>query len=146
MVYLEYEACKTKFRDCQRIFNNLLLEKERLFTATLPGAIRYDKDRVQAAGSNAIENYVARIDEAGLNERLNETRQLLKDFEYSLKLKEIELRNSPDIIDKVYVSKFIDGYSVKYTAKRINYSQRQTYRIYNQIIYALAKDGTKCHK
>lgn len=145
MIYLEYEAYKQRFRELQRIFNDLLLEKERLFTAALPGAIRYDKDRVQAAASNATENYIVALDEKGIDEHLDKLRPMINDFEMSMRLKEIELRKSPDIIDKIYVSKFLDGYSVNYTAKRINYSRRQTYRLYNQIICSLRKDGTKWH-
>lgn len=45
--YLEYECIKAKFVDLQEQFAKVLLEKERLFTRTLPSAIRYDKDKVQ---------------------------------------------------------------------------------------------------
>ena len=150
MIYLEYEAYKQRFRESQRIFNDLLLEKERLFTAALPGAIRYDKDRVQSSiTSTPLESYVIALDEKEIDTKLAELRQILTDHETLLRLKEIELRKSPDIIDKVYVSKFIDGYSVNFTAKRINYSRRQTYRIYNIIVNKITKaaqDGTLCHK
>lgn len=138
MIYLEYEAYKQRFRESQRIFNDLLLEKERLFTQALPGAIRYDKDKVQTSiESTALESYVIALDEKEIDSKLEELRQMLSDRELSMRLKEMELRRSNDLYDKIYVSKFLDGYSVNYTSKRINYSRRQTYRLYNDIIKSL---------
>lgn len=138
MIYLEYEAYKQRFRESQRIFNDLLLEKERLFTQALPGAIRYDKDKVQTSiESTALETYVIALDEKEIDTKIAELRTMLSDQEYLLRIKEIELRRSNDIHDKFYVSKFLDGYSVNYTAKRINYSRRQSYRLYNDIIKSL---------
>ena len=59
MVYLEYEFQKAKFHEVQRVFNELLNEKERLFTKTQPKAITYDGDRVQGGEhANVLDDYV----------------------------------------------------------------------------------------
>ena len=140
MIYLEYEAYKQRFRESQRIFNDLLLEKERLFTQALPGAIRYDKDKVQTSiESTALESYVIALDEEEIDTKIAELRQLLSDQEMLVRLKEVELRRSNDLFDKVYVSKFLDRYSVNYTAKKVNYSRAHVYRIFTEIKKNIAK-------
>ena len=60
--YLEYECIKAKFVDLQEQFAKVLLEKERLFTRTLPSAIRYDKDKVQCMpDDNPLERYTTEL-------------------------------------------------------------------------------------
>ena len=49
MLYLEYEKAKASFKNAQMMFEDALLEKERLFTITQPRAITYDKDTVQSS-------------------------------------------------------------------------------------------------
>jgi len=134
LIYLEYEAYKQRFRESQRIFNDLLLEKERLFTAALPGAIRYDKDRVQSSiTSTPLESYVIALDEKEIDTKLADLRRLLSDQERLVRLKERELKASNDLDDKIYVSKVIYHYSSSYTSKRIYMSKSQINRRFDKI-------------
>ena len=134
MTYLEYERFKVKYDEMQEIFAQILMEKERLFTKTLPNAIRYDRDQVQTSISgNPLEEYVVSMDEKKIDEKLSKTRESLKDWEILLKIKEKELRASHAIPDRIYVYRYIDGYGINKIAKTINYSKSQVYRILNQI-------------
>lgn len=134
MIYLEYEMYKIKYAESQEQFNMILTEKERLFTKTLPIAIRYDKDKVQSSPTgNMLEDYIIAMDDEQINERLSQLRQLLSDRSMLLQLKENELRQSRDIPDRVYVHRFIDGHGINRIAKDLNYSKSQIYRILGQI-------------
>ena len=147
MVYLEYEAYKERFIEAQRIFNDALLEKEKLFTMTQPNAIRYDKDKVQSCPSGSIlDNYVIALEEQKIDEKLETFRQLLEDREKLLMLKESDLRKSHDKFDRIYVCRFLEGMNIKKIARVLNYSQSQVYRIFKQIIESINQDAKKCEK
>lgn len=134
MVYVQYEQYKARYNDLQNIFASLLLEKERLFTQTLPNAIRYDKDNVQSSiDGNVLETYVIRLEDSGIDERIDKLRQTLSDWEILLDAKERDLRKSKDKYDRVYTFKYLDGYGIKKICKIMSYSRSQTYRIINQI-------------
>ena len=134
MIYLDYEECKIKYAQLQIQFNQVLTEKERLFTRTLPNAIRYDKDHVQSSpDSNVLEDYVVALEESKIDESLGRLRQLLEDRERLLELKEKELRKSRDKDDKIYRFRFLDGYGINKIARTLNYSKSQVYRILSQI-------------
>ena len=63
-LYLEYERIKNKYAAVQEQFAQALMEKERLFTRTLPSAIRYDKDKVQnSVDDNPLEDFVISAEE-----------------------------------------------------------------------------------
>lgn len=144
MIYLEYERYKAKYLEAQRWLNDVLTEQERLFTKTLPNAIRYDKVNVQVSvGTNNIEEYIIAMQEKGIDKRLEECKKILDDRSKLLKMKEEELRKSPDTIDKLYYFKFVDGLSPNQIAKTLNYSKAQVYRMLNQIKSEILKDETK---
>ena len=145
MVYLEYERFKVKYLEIQNNYNDILTEKENLFTKTQPNAIRYDKENVQGGTfENGFDEYLIAKESKKIDERLNEARQLLDDREKLLRLKEDELRKSRDRIDVIYVLKYIDGVHPSKIAKNLNYSKSQVYRMLSKIQSTLRKDATKC--
>ena len=134
MLFLEYERAKDRLYDTQRIFEAVLLEKERLFTITQPKAITYDKDNVETSPSaSMLDNYIIALEEKKIEEKLAPYRRLLKDRAQLLEIKERELRKSPDRHDKVYVCRFLDGMSIRSTARHLNYSKSEIYRCLQHI-------------
>lgn len=134
MIYPEYEQYKARYNDLQNIFASFLLEKESLFTKTLPNAIRYDKDRVQnSIDGNMLESYVIKLEDSRIDEKLDHVRQTLQDWEILLDAKERDLRKSQDKYDRIYTFKYLDGYGIKKICKIMNYSRAQTYRMIGQI-------------
>ena len=130
MIYLEFEKYRDKFLSVQQIFNNVLIEQEQLFTRTQPNAIRYDKEKVSGGdGGNMLENYVISLEDRQIHEKLSMLRQLLDDREKLLRQKESELRQSTNKYDKIYVLKYLDGYSISRVADKLNYSKSQIYRM-----------------
>lgn len=140
MVYVEYEIYKSRFRTAQMWFDDALLEKERLFTKTQPSAITYDRDIVQSSPSGDIlDNYVISLEEKKINDKIEPFRQMLIDRERLLIIKEAELRRSPDKYDKIYVMKYLEGWSIGRICKQMNYSRSQVYKILDSITKKIRK-------
>lgn len=134
MIYLEYEFYKSQYLASQRVLNSILIEQEELFTKTQPDAIRYDKDRVQTSPSNnQFDNYLVQKEKLKIDERLAEAKSIIEDRERLMKMKELELRQSMDIKDTIYLYKFVEGLNVRKIANKLNYSASQVYRIIEKI-------------
>lgn len=132
--YLEYEGIKERYESFQQLFAKILLEKERLLTKTLPNAIRYDGLKVQSSvNGNPLEEYVLSVEDEDLDVKLNQYRQSLTDWKMLLDLKERELRQSTAVIDRIYVYRYLEGYSVNRICRSINYGRAWVYRKISQI-------------
>ena len=134
-VFIDYEIYKRKYIEIQVKYNEILTEKENLFTRTQPNAIRYDKLQVQGGTNfgNGFDEYMIAKENAKIDERLIEARQLLEDRERLLKLKEKELRSSKDKLDLIYCMRFVDNKRPYTIARALNYSESQIYRILDKI-------------
>ena len=133
-VFIDYEIYKRKYIEIQVKYNEILTEKENLFTRTQPNAIRYDKLQVQGGNlGNGFDDYLIAKENAQIDERLIEARQLLEDRERLLKLKEKELRSSKDKLDLIYCMRFVDNKRPYTIARALNYSESQIYRILDKI-------------
>jgi len=134
MVYPEYEEYKRKYQYFLNRFNQILSRKEDMLMKTLPSAIRYDKDHVQSSpSSNVLDEYVIALDETQIDSELAKVKELIEDRGRLLDLKEKQLRDSQHINDRVYVMKYLEGYSVNRISKVLNYSRTQVYRILDEI-------------
>ncbi len=128
--YLEYECIKAKFVDLQEQFAKVLLEKERLFTRTLPSAIRYDKDKVQTTvDGNPLEDFVISAEEKRLDAKIKRLRHHLSDWGVLLSVKEVALRKSTLLTDRIYVMRYLDGYGVNKMCKILHYEKSRIYQI-----------------
>lgn len=134
-VYIDYELYKIKYLEIQAKYNDILTEKENLFTKTQPNAIRYDKLQIEGGKlrGNGFDEYMIAKENAKIDERLIEARQLLGDRERLLKLKEKELRASKDKLDRIYCMRYVDNKRPYAIARALNYSESQIYRILDKI-------------
>jgi DNA-directed RNA polymerase specialized sigma subunit len=133
-VYIDYEIYKCKYLEIQIQYNEILTEKENLFTKTQPNAIRYDKVQVQGGTyGNGFDEYLIAKEKEQIDERLAEARQLLEDREKLLELKEKELRASKDKLDLIYCMRYVDNKRPYAIARCLNYSESQIYRILDKI-------------
>lgn len=133
-VFIDYEIYKSKYFEIQVKYNEILTEKENLFTKTQPNALRYDKVAVQGGTyANGFDEYLIAKDREQIDERLAEARQLLEDRERLLKLKEKELRASKDRLDLIYCMRYVDNKRPYAIARSLNYSESQIYRILDKI-------------
>ena len=139
--YLEYEQIKAKYTDLQERFAKVLLEKERLFMQTLPSAIRYDKDQVQSATDGSpLEDFVVSIDTKELDIKIKRLRHHLNDCGVLLAVKETALRKSTTLTDRIYVMRYLDGYSVNKICRALHYEKSRIYELL-RVIDRKSKSG-----
>lgn len=141
--YPEYEQCKRKYSDLQKAFVRILLEKEKLITQTMPRAIQYGKDKVDNnIDDNPLEDYVISVEEKDLDRKISKLRRHMMDWKLLLDAKEEELRASAAVLDRVYVSRYLDGLSINQIGRLLNYSRPQIYRKLSQIQKNLRQNET----
>lgn len=134
MLYQEYELCKKRLSRAKEIYEKVLEEQEEIFTHTQPNAIRYDKDKVKSSVSgDGNEKYIIEKERRMIDERLQDAKVLIEERTKILLDKESELRQSTEIIDIIYVYKFLDNIRTKDICDYLNYSKSQVYRIISQI-------------
>lgn len=134
MLYIEYHEYKTKYYKAQEKYDEVLSEKEHLFAKTQPKATQYDKEVVSGGSpSNSFDEYVIAKEKKQIDERLDEAKSILEDRERLLKLKEIELRQSKDWHDKVYVYKYLDNLSANEIKYKMHYCRSNIYEILKKI-------------
>ena len=126
--YLDYEYTKAKYVELQERFAKVLLEKERLFTRTLPSAIRYDKDKVQTSPDDQMSKIVAEIN--ALETEMAEV-QLLK----TQQIEKIELAvNSLESDEErtALTMRYINRRPIAEIADDMGYSEPTIYRFMRQ--------------
>lgn len=134
MIYMVYEEFRQKYLETQRKFDEILQEKEFLFTKTQPKSPNWDK--IGENGNqvnNKFDDYLVVKESKRIDERLTEIKSILDDRERLLMLKEQELRSSKNHVDKIYKMKYVDKLNISRIVKASNYSRAQVYRILEDI-------------
>ena len=134
MLFQEYEKLKRQYDYMQSICDQILKEKEFYFTKTQPSAIRYDKVSVTGGmHENGFDEYIEECQRHRVNERLNEAICILQARGELLSLKEQELRASKELLDIIYVMRFLDNAKVQTIAMALSYTETHIYRKIDEI-------------
>lgn len=140
--YLDYEYTKARYEAMQERFAKVLLEKERLFLQAIPGAIRYDKDKISSTPiGSPLEDFVVNVDTKELDIKISRLRRHLNDWGALLSIKENTLRKSTSLTDRVYVMRYLDGYGVNRMCRQLHYAKSRIYQILQGI-----ENNLKCGK
>ena len=128
-MYKEYLVYKKKCEAAQKIYDDILSEKEHLFAKTQPKATQYNKEIVSGGTTvNSFDEYLIAKEKKQIDERLEEAKSILDDRERLLKLKEEELRHSKDWLDIIYVYYYIEKLSMRKVSMRIPFSTTEISR------------------
>lgn len=127
-VYVVYEDFKNKYFESQNKYDEILREKEYLFSKTQPKAARTDKIIIAGTKTNVFDEYLVVKEKKRIDQRLEEIKAIVEDRSKLLKLKEIELRHSKNIWDKIYTMRYLDNLNIPKIAFVLNYSEVQIYR------------------
>ena len=139
-MYLEYHELLKKLKDAEKTYYNALDKKSRLLYLVEPHAVQIKEVVNHLSNLNMDYNYIqytSQIEE--IDKLINETRNNKDVLNYELNKKEILLKNSQDIYDKIYYFKYIRGKRVNEFYRLINYSKRQIYRFIDEINKSLYK-------
>lgn len=121
--------------------DSLKEKREIYFINMLPGGIRYDQPVVMGGNvTDVLASYVAKVED--IDKKITEVQNEIYILEKHLAAMEQALRNMTGVLEKIFVLKYIDGYSINQICKKINYSRPQVYRKL-KIIRKKIKDETK---
>lgn len=135
MLYLVYERYKQDYHRALDALKAVLDEQEVLIASTEPSAVRYDGDRVQHSSETRIgEYYAIRMETSGLDQRISAAKKLAAERGDLLRMKLVELRQSHDVEDRIYVARFVDRRGVRWIERSLNYSERAVYYHIREIV------------
>ena len=140
MLYLEYHELLKKYKNAEKIYYNALDKKSSLLYLVEPHAVQAKEIINSLSMTNPDEKiimYVSQIEE--VDKLINETRNNKDALNYELNKKEILLKNSQNIYDKIYYFKYIRGKRVNDFYRLINYSKRQNSIFIDEINKSLYK-------
>lgn len=133
-IYLTYEEYKRNYYKVQKLYNEILEEKEKLFAKTQPKSTKFDKINVDGGNiSNSFDDYLIIKEKKQIDKRLNEIKIISEDRKKLLDAKEDELRKSKEWIDKIYVYKYIENLQVRKIIHLVPYKEAQVYRKLEEI-------------
>lgn len=149
-MYLEYHELLKKYKDAERRYNESLEERSKLILAVMPKATQAKE--VMTSGGNTssdwkLIDYASEIDE--VDKLINQSRNTRDMLNYELKKLERQLKDSPDVKDRIYYYKWIRRMSPYKFYKQLGYTVRQIYRYIEEMkenLYRKSEDVTKCHK
>ena len=132
-MYIEYHSLLKKYKESERRYNESLEEKSKLILAVMPKASQF-KDVIVSGGSYSDWNlidYSSKIDD--VDKLINQSRNTRDMINYELKKIELQMKNSDDVLDKIYYYKWIKRLSPYKFNRIIGYSIRQTYYYIEEI-------------
>lgn len=139
-LFIEHYKLNEEYKEAEKEFEKALAKKSQLMYSVLPKSANSEIELVKGSSSNKFLNYTIKMEE--IDKEINVRRNLRDVLEYRLKLKEIELKKSDELADKIYILKYIEHLKVKYISIKVNYSKAQTYRILDEILTKI-KNETK---
>ena len=139
-LFIEHYKLNEEYKKAKKEFEKALAKKSQLLYSVVPKSANFENELVKGSSSNKFLNYTIKMEE--IDKEINVRRNLRDVLEYRLKLKEIELKKSDELADKIYILKYIEHLKVKYISIKVNYSKAQTYRILDEILTKI-KNETK---
>lgn len=131
-LFVEYELLKRECKAAKRDYDKALEKKAEYYYSVLPGASDTSKELIKTECTNdKFLNYTIKIQE--IDSEIEVRKNLYGNLSYRLKLKEIELRNSKELLDRIYTYRYLDRYKVNKIARLVEYSREQTYRKIREI-------------
>lgn len=130
-LFIEHYKLNEEYKEAKKEFEKALAKKSQLLYSVVPKAANFENELVKGSSSNKFLNYTIKMEE--IDKEINVRRNLRDVLEYRLKLKEIELNNSSNILDKIYLLKYVKNMKVRYIAIKTNYSKRRIYDFINDI-------------
>lgn len=143
-LFVEYHSLKKEVNKINADLDDLLNKKSRIFGMTQPQASDVTKEMFPSAMSSNDKFLLYTIKTEELDKQITNKKNELGVKKYHLKLKLMDLRESKDILDRIYVYKYVDKVKIGKFYRLMHYSRRQIYRKLEEIEEKL-QHGTKCH-
>lgn len=133
-MYLEYVELFFKKNQAERDYNRAIDDKQKLLYTVTPHSVIPNEavNHLSAStpGSNFI-NYSDKVIE--IDENIKNTRDIFDNRTYLLKIKEAELRESKDVLDRIYVYHWLEKKKVSKFYRLVGYTREYTYEVIDKI-------------
>mgnify|MGYP002622428228 CR=1 FL=1 len=134
MVFLEYIESLEAYRATEKTYTKILSLKEKLFSQTQPNAMRYDAEKVEGSHPiNSFDEYLIALERLDIDNKLVEAHKQMDLRKELLDRKKEELRQSKELMDKIYRLRYIDQWSVNRISRYLHYHRSQIFRILNKM-------------
>lgn len=138
-LFVEYELLKRECKAAKRDYDKALEKKAEYYYSVLPGASDTSKELIKTECTNdKFLNYTIKIQE--IDSEIEVRKNLYGNLSYRLKLKEIELRNSKELLDRIYLLIYEDKVKIKNIARRLGYSYQRIYQLKDEINIKIRKN------
>ena len=138
-LFVEYELLKRECKAAKRDYDKALEKKAEYYYSVLPGASDTSKELIKTECTNdKFLNYTIKIQE--IDSEIEVRKNLYGNLSYRLKLKEIELRNSKELLDRIYLLIYEDKVKIKNIARRLGYSYQRIYQLKHEINNKIRKN------
>lgn len=137
-LYCEYHRIYQKFKQASRKYDKILEDKAMVYFSTQPKATNLSKEIVSGGRvSDKISECIAKLEQIDIDLQKARNEQDLQ--QYLLKKKELELKESKDVMDKLYYLRYIERMKIRNIGIKTNYSKSQIYRYLEDIENNLKK-------
>ena len=130
-LFIQYHELKKEYIKAKYDYDKALDKKAEYLYSVLPGASNTESEMIKGSVSDKLLNYT--IKSAEIEKEIEVRRNLMDNLSYRLKLKALELRSSKELLDKIYMYRYIDRVRVNKFCRLIGYSREQTYRKIKEI-------------
>lgn len=131
-LFVEYEEIKKEHKDAKKEYDKTLEKKALYAYSILPGGSKADNS---ISKNNTLKDkflaYTIKMSE--IDKEIEVRRNLADVLAYRLKLKLLDLRESKDVLDKIYVYRYIDRLPVNKFYRLVGYSKKHIYRKLEEI-------------
>lgn len=126
-MYRKYLEDKNNYLKSQEFYRKLLNKKQVIFERTQPGAVKYDGEKVDGGlHINTWDDYIDKTQD--LDNQIIVASEIMKARKMILDMSEQDLRNSSNVLDMVFVARYLDRKKVFQIPAIVNYSERQVRR------------------
>lgn len=136
-LFVEHYHLNEEYKEAKKEFEKALAKKSQLLYSIVPRSANFENELVKGSSSNKFLNYTIKMEE--IDKEINVRRNLRDVLAYRLKLKEIELKESSELMDKIYLLRYVDRLKVKHITYKLNYSRQRIYQLLNEISERLDK-------
>ncbi len=145
MICVEYDNIYKNYKDADKIYDNILEKKAKLYFSTQPKSVDLTKEVVD--GGITVDKfglYVEKLEQLDIDlQKIRNDRDIniyllkKKQIEYEEEIKRLEVNSieldKEAIYNLIYYFRFIKHFKVRHIASKVNYSTRRTYEILEEI-------------
>ena len=99
-LFIQYHELKKEYQRAKIDYDKALDKKAQYLYSVLPGGSNAESELIKGGSSDKLLNYTIRTSE--IDKEIEVRRNLMDNLSYRLKLKELELKDSENILNIVY--------------------------------------------